>query len=85
MISLRPVLTPKNLTSVRALEIVTGILDSSVRRQAERAPIVRHHQRGGDLRPVGKRFVKPHSASLLHYSISQVILKGPLEFTGEAQ
>ena len=77
MLNLRFVLGDAGLTSVRALESVTGIADTSLRRQASRFIIDRHHQRVGglsgrigvplgDLRPLGARgFVKPYSGGTI--------------------
>ncbi len=54
MIGLRSVLEPLSLRSVRALQGVTTITDASVRRQASRVLIKRHHERlGGSRGPMG--------------------------------
>jgi len=76
MISLRSVLTPLNLTSVRALEAFTQVPDSNVRRQAARALLMFHHQRLGglgghvgipigDVRPVGNTWIRPYTGGLI--------------------
>ena len=75
-LNLRSVLPP-NVTAASALNTVTGIRDGSVRRQASRVLVNRHHQRVGgltrpvglpmgDLQPLGDRgLVKPYSGGTI--------------------
>ena len=81
-LSMRSVVAPLNLSSLRALEQVTqsadftGQPDASLRRQASRALMIRHHELAGglkgrlgipmgDLRPATTGFVKPYSGGLI--------------------
>jgi hypothetical protein len=78
MISLRSVLTPHNLTSLRALESVTQIPDNSVKRQAARVLILEYHPRVGglsgfigipmgDIQPLDNGYMRPYSGGNIKF------------------
>ena len=76
LVGLRSVLTPLNLTSLRALDTFTGIPDDSARRQIARTLIIQHLPKVGgvtgevgipmgDIVARGQGFERPHSGGFI--------------------